>query len=73
MASQVSHPDSRSIVCNSSGSEVVEAGNMAYQWTTYTLEAEDVSDVGKMIEVFNRQADGSWKVHRTIFNSDNPE
>lgn len=62
-----------SIVCNSSCSEVVEAGNMAYQWTTYTLEAEDVSDVGKMIEVFNRQADGSWKVHRTIFNSDNPE
>ncbi len=52
--------------------EVVEAGNLAYQWSTYSLEGEKESDAGQLVEVFNRQADGSWKIRLTIFNSDNP-
>ncbi len=52
--------------------EVVDAGDMAYHWGTYSLESGEVSDVGKVVEIFNRQADGSWKIRLSIFNSDNP-
>ncbi len=52
--------------------EVVEAGDLAYQWVTYSLEGKEESDSGQLVEVFNRQADGSWKIRLSIFNSDNP-
>ncbi len=52
--------------------EVAEAGDLAYQWGTYTLESGEVSDAGQLVEIFNRQADGSWKIRLSIFNSDNP-
>jgi uncharacterized protein (TIGR02246 family) len=52
--------------------EVAEAGDLAYQWATYTLEGSEISDAGQLVEIFRRQADGSWKVHRSMFNSDNP-
>ncbi len=52
--------------------EVVDAGDLAYQWTTYSLEGGEESDAGQLVEVFNRQADGSWKIRLSIFNSDNP-
>ena len=52
--------------------EVVEAGDLAYQWATYSLEGKEESDSGQLVEVFNRQADGSWKIRLSIFNSDNP-
>ena len=52
--------------------EVVDSGDWAYQWATYTLETPEFSDAGQLFEVFKRQADGSWKIHRSIFNSDSP-
>ncbi len=52
--------------------EVVVAGDLAYQWATYSVESGGVSDAGKFVEIYNRQADGSWKIRLTIFNSDNP-
>ena len=52
--------------------EVAEAGDLAYEWATYSLEGGKESDAGKAVEIFNRQADGSWKIRLTIFNSDNP-
>ena len=52
--------------------EVADAGDLAYQWATYTLEGREVSDAGQLVEVYNRQADGSWKIRLSIFNSDNP-
>ena len=52
--------------------EVVDAGDLAYQWTAYSLEGGEESDAGQLVEVFNRQADGSWKIRLSIFNSDNP-
>ena len=53
--------------------EVADAGDLAYQWATYTLEGREVSDAGQLVEVYNRQADGSWKIRLSIFNSDNPQ
>lgn len=52
--------------------EVVEVGDLAYQWANYTLKAKEVSDTGQLVEVFRLQSDGTWKNHRSIFNSDNP-
>ncbi len=52
--------------------EVADAGDLAYQWATYSLEGREQSDTGKFVEIYNRQPDGSWKIRLTIFNSDNP-
>ncbi len=52
--------------------EVADAGDLAYQWATYSLEGGEVSDAGQLVKIFNRQADGSWKIRLSIFNSDNP-
>lgn len=52
--------------------EIAGEGELAYQWATYALEGGEQSDTGKFVEIYKRQADGSWKIHLTIFNSDNP-
>ena len=52
--------------------EVDAAGDLAYQSATYSFESNEGSDAGKFVEVYKRQADGSWKIRLTIFNSDNP-
>ncbi len=52
--------------------EVADAGDLAYQWANYSFEGGESSDAGKFVEVYNRQADGSWKIRLSIFNSDNP-
>jgi ketosteroid isomerase-like protein len=33
---------------------------------------EAMDDIGKYITVYQRQADGSWKIARDIWNSDRP-
>ena len=52
--------------------EIAGEGDLAYQWATYSVESAGQSDAGKFVEIYNRQADGSWKIRLTIFNSDNP-
>jgi ketosteroid isomerase-like protein len=58
--------------------EMDGAGDMAYVYGTYTMvmaaaEGEEpAEDHGKYIEIWKRQADGSWKVALDIFNSDLP-
>jgi ketosteroid isomerase-like protein len=52
--------------------EVGAEGDLAYQSATYSFESNEGSDAGKVVEVYKRQADGSWKIRLTIFNSDNP-
>ena len=52
--------------------EVADEGDWAYQWADYTLEADAVSDAGRVVEVFRRQSGGSWKIHLSIFNSASP-
>ena len=57
--------------------EIEGQGNTAWTRGRYSLviappgQAE-TSDTGKYIEIWRKQADGSWKLHRDIFNSDLP-
>jgi uncharacterized protein (TIGR02246 family) len=52
--------------------EIAGEDNLAYQWATYYLEGGEQPDAGKFVEIYKQQADGSWKIRLTIFNSDNP-
>jgi len=57
--------------------EVSSAGDLAYATGTYkiTVDASDdnpVSEIGKWVAVWKKQADGSWKCVADIFNSDQP-
>jgi ketosteroid isomerase-like protein len=53
-------------------------GGLAYRTYTFTWTmvmpgvAEPVTDTGKGIEVYKKQADGTWRVVRDVFNSDLP-
>jgi len=55
--------------------EIDGRGDLAYVWNTYTLTAiaagseEQVAADGKSILVLRRSADGSWRFHRVIWNS----
>ncbi|MFH1524635.1 MAG: DUF4440 domain-containing protein [Chloroflexota bacterium] len=56
--------------------EVEGRGDLAYVRGTYSMMltppgvTEPINDTGKYIEIWRKQADGSWRVIRDIFNSD---
>jgi len=57
--------------------DVAKSGDMAYVSGTYTFNFKDsggktVKDRGKYLEVWVRQADGSWKCSADAWNSDLP-
>jgi uncharacterized protein (TIGR02246 family) len=58
--------------------EVVAAGDWAFSRGTYTLKAtpkpkgKTIEDSGKYLNILAHQPDGSWKIARHIWNSDNP-
>lgn len=57
--------------------EVEGMADMAWVYGTYVLTmspegATPVEDTGKYLEIWKKQADGSWRVFRDIFNSDLP-
>jgi len=54
--------------------EVDGDGDLAYVYGTYTwtIPGHDAPDSGKYIELWRRQADGTWKISHDIFNSDLP-
>ena len=57
--------------------EVARSGDLSYIMGTYQLTMNDphgnpVTDKGKFVEVWKKQADGKWKVVADIFNSDLP-
>ncbi len=57
--------------------EVANSGELAYLTGTYQLTAKDAQghaslDRGKIIEVFRKQPDGTWKVVADMYNSDLP-
>src|SRR5881397_2520025 len=57
--------------------EVAKAGDLAYVSGTYEETMTDASgkpvkDRGKYVEVWEKQADGTWKVVADIWNSDLP-
>ena len=57
---------------------VVVTGDWAFRQGTFTMTlspavgGDQTQDAGKFIEIWQRQADGSWKIARDIWNSDNP-
>src|SRR6266513_2211098 len=57
--------------------EVAKSGDMAcvsgtYEETTTDASGKPVKDRGKYVEVWEKQADGTWKVVADIWNSDLP-
>lgn len=52
--------------------EIVAAGDWAYQWANYSIKGGKRSVAGKFVEIYSRQADGSWKIRLTIYNTDHP-
>ena len=57
--------------------EVATSGDLAYVSGTYEETMTDASgkpvkDHGKYVEIFKKQADGTWKVVADIWNSDLP-
>ena len=57
------------------GVEVARAGDMAYEYGTYDFATEDkngkiIDEKGKYVDVWKKQADGSWKVAADIDNRD---
>jgi ketosteroid isomerase-like protein len=57
--------------------EVAKSGDMAYvsgtyDWTSKDPSGKTVKDHGKYLEVFEKQADGSWKCTADCWNSDLP-
>ena len=47
-------------------------GDLAYQIGTYAVTGSNPPEQGKFLNVLRRQADGTWKVTVSIFNSDGP-
>lgn len=58
--------------------EIDGSGDLAYVYGTYAMDltlpgaSAPVRDEGKYIEIWRRQADGSWKVIRDISNTSMP-
>jgi uncharacterized protein (TIGR02246 family) len=58
--------------------EVARSGDLGYVIGTYQMTTKDphggppVTDRGKLVEVWKKQADGKWKTVADIFNSDLP-
>ena len=57
--------------------EAAKSGDLGYSYGTYEMTFKDakgkaMSDHGKYVEVWRKQADGSWKCSADIFNSDLP-
>jgi uncharacterized protein (TIGR02246 family) len=57
--------------------DVAVGGDLAVETGTYEMTVQprggkEMKDKGKYVVVWKRQADGSWKIVRDIFNSDSP-
>ncbi len=57
--------------------DVARSGEMGYTSGAYEMSFNDpsgkmISDKGKYVTVWKKQADGSWKVMLDIFNTDLP-
>jgi len=57
--------------------EVAASGDLAYSYGAYSATVKDisgkaVSDTGKYVEVWRKQADGGWKCIIDTWNSDLP-
>jgi len=63
---------------NISAQKVVVSGDWAFRRGTFAMTVspagggEQMQDVGKFIDIWQRQSDGSWKIHCNIWNRDHP-
>ena len=61
---------------HATGAEVAASGDIGYTIGTFELTAEQDGTTmlteGKYVTVWHKQADGSWKMHVDIFNSNGP-
>lgn len=62
---------------NSTKIVVSDAGDLAYLYGTYQLNApgtagKPISDTGKVVEVWKKQSNGDWKCALDTWNSDLP-
>jgi len=70
--------DKFTVELKASSEEINVSGDWAIVRLSFTSMAsplaggEAVPDKGKGIHIYKRQPDGSWKIHRDIWNSDNP-
>ena len=61
-----------------SSEEVEVAGDWAFDRGAFTMkttpkgDGDPMEDKGKYIVILEKQADGSWKIAREVWNSDNP-
>jgi uncharacterized protein (TIGR02246 family) len=70
-------PNTLSISWQPTRVDVSKSGDLAYLVGTYSMAVKDakgktVPDRGKLIEVFRKQPDGTWKTVADMFNSDLP-
>lgn len=61
------------------GVEIMGYGDLAYLRGTYTMRftipgvpIPPIDEQGKFLQIYRKQADGSWKMTREIYNSDLP-
>lgn len=47
-------------------------GDLAYQVGTFSISGTNPTEQGKFLNILKRQADGTWKVAVSMFNSDRP-
>jgi ketosteroid isomerase-like protein len=47
-------------------------GDLAYQVGTFAISGTNPTEQGKFLNILKRQADGTWKVAVSMFNSDRP-
>jgi uncharacterized protein (TIGR02246 family) len=56
--------------------EITVLGDYAYEWGTYRgsmrprAGGETMSYSGRLLRILRREADGAWKMHRTMMTSD---
>jgi uncharacterized protein (TIGR02246 family) len=68
-----------SLTCESARAMASKGGDMVYSQGTYTMTVTNpktkkpVTDKGKYLTVYTKQADGSWKVVADTMNSDSPK
>jgi uncharacterized protein (TIGR02246 family) len=61
-----------------SKAEVAKSGELGYLYGTYELSIKDpkggppVTDTGKLVEIWKKQADGKWRCVVDTYNSDFP-
>jgi uncharacterized protein (TIGR02246 family) len=61
-----------------SKAEVAKSGELGYLYGTYELSIKDpkggppVTDTGKLVEIWKKQADGKWRCVVDTYNSDLP-